>query len=133
MAQTKFIKVTPVGETKPRIVLATNRNFYLSTGAKVEIPTDEEVWEAEPSERPAGAKPQVNNAQVAQLRKELANANTQVAQAAQTIKEQEETIAELRSQLQANETTISESEKVIENLRKELESAAKTKPAKEGK
>ena len=40
----KFIKVTPKGDTKPRIVLANLKAFYLSQGAKVEIPTDEEVY-----------------------------------------------------------------------------------------
>ena len=134
MANQKYIKVTPKGETKARIVLASNKNFYLSIGAKVETPTDEEIWEAEPTERPVTAPKPKNDKELANLRKELAEANTRAEQAAQTIKEQEETIAELRNQLQANETTISESEAVIENLRKELaEAGAKSKPAKEGK
>ena len=39
----QYIKVTLAGETKSHILMATLRDFYLSQGAKIEIPTEEEV------------------------------------------------------------------------------------------
>lgn len=47
----RYIKVTPKGETKAVILLATNRDFYLSQGAKVEDPTEEEIIAAFPEMR----------------------------------------------------------------------------------
>ncbi len=127
----KFIKVTPKGEKQPRIVLATLKAFYLSQGAKVEIPTDEEVYAAEPTERPrntAPAQPTASQAnEIAQLKAQIAEAakaNAELAQHATqdqaTIQQQAAELADLRTKLEAAEITITESEKVIENLRKEL-------------
>ena len=48
MAQ--YIKVTPAGETKSHILMASLRDFYLSQGAKIEIPTEEEVLAVFPRE-----------------------------------------------------------------------------------
>ena len=41
----RFIKVTPRDSEKFIVILAANRDFYLSQGAKVEQPTEEEVLE----------------------------------------------------------------------------------------
>ncbi len=41
----RFIKVTPRDSEKYIVILATNREFYLAQGAKVEQPTEEEVLE----------------------------------------------------------------------------------------
>ena len=132
---TKFIKVTPKGETAPRIVMATLKPFYLSQGAKIEEPTPEEVYAAEPTERPAAAPAQPTNDQateVATLKEQIANiskANAELAERATqdqlTIQQQATEIAELREKLAANDTAIAEAEKVIENLKKELRKAEK--------
>lgn len=39
----RFIKVTPRDGEKFVVLLATNREFYLAQGAKVEQPTEDEV------------------------------------------------------------------------------------------
>lgn len=39
----RFIKVTPKDSEKFIVILAANRDFYLSQGAKVEQPTEAEV------------------------------------------------------------------------------------------
>ncbi len=44
----RYIKVTPCGEQQAIILLATNRDFYLSQNAQVEQPTEEEVLAAFP-------------------------------------------------------------------------------------
>ena len=120
----KFIKVTPKGEKQPRIVLATLKAFYLSQGAKVEIPTDEEVYAAEPTERPRNTAPAQPTADQAKEIELLRKANTAYeerdANLRKTIEQQAAELADLRGKLEAAETTITESEKVIENLRKEL-------------
>lgn len=41
----RFIKVTPRDSEKFVVLLATNREFYLAQGAKVEQPTEDEVIE----------------------------------------------------------------------------------------
>lgn len=138
MAQTKFIKVTEKGAKEPRIVLATLKNFFIGQGAKVEIPTDEEVWAAEPSERPINVPAPAEKANTAEL-KRVKTLNAELEKTIDAlqakVKEHEATIETLNATIQANETTISESEQVIEGLRKELEAAqtAKAKPAKESK
>ena len=89
----RYIKVTPKDEPKAVILLATNRDFYLSQGAKVETPTEEEVLEAFPELRP--------------------HYNAEQAQAAAQAKatEQDVRIANLEQQLatiQAENTTLKE-------------------------
>ncbi len=101
----KFIKVTPKGETSPRIVLASLKNFYIAQGAKIETPTDEEVYAVEPNERPAAKQP--------------ATGADQADQAQQTI-------AELREKLATSEAEVAEGERVINDLRKELAKTRKT-------
>lgn len=44
----RYIKVTPKGDSRAHILLATNRDFYLSQKATVEEPTEEEVLAAFP-------------------------------------------------------------------------------------
>ena len=131
----KFIKVTPKGEKESRIVLATLKSFYLAQGAKIEIPTDEEVWAAEPSERPRNAGVPAGNTaaqakEVAELKRTLAevrkNAEATIAEHESTIKEQAETIAELREKLDAANLALEESENVIASLQEKV----KTKKVK---
>lgn len=118
--ETKYIKVTPKGETTPRIVLANLKTFYIAQGAKIETPTDEEVFALEPAERQQQVPNAEQNAELARLRKEnseLALANAELGSHAA---DDQMTIADLKSKLTAAEMALGESEKVIENLRKEL-------------
>jgi len=137
----KFIKVTPNGENKSRIVLATLKSFYLSLGAKVEIPTDEEVYEAEPSERPAGVAPKLPTEVEQNIKKLVAERDAiwkdrdefkKALEAKEAIiAEQAAQLDKLREELAATETSLAESEKVIEQLRNAATKAEK--PAKEAK
>lgn len=43
-----YIKVTPKGGKRPAVVLAANTAFYKKHGAKVEVPTVEEIVRAFP-------------------------------------------------------------------------------------
>ena len=43
-----YIKVTPKGETRSLVILATNEQFYKKHGGKIEEPTDEEIAKAFP-------------------------------------------------------------------------------------
>lgn len=74
----KFIKVTPKGETTPRIVLASLKAFYISQGAKIETPTDEEVYAVEPGERPAECIAS-QTAEIERLQTAVDNANKTIA------------------------------------------------------
>ena len=156
MANQKYIKVTLKGETKSYIVLATLKPFYISQGAKIEHPTDEEVYAAVPQERPAVARPanrvqSLTNAaeaaaeaardaeEIAELKKENAELQKDLQrekavneEGLKNISIQSATIAELRDKLAAAETTITESEQLIESLRKELAEAT-AKPQKKAK
>ena len=90
----RYIKVTPKDDPKAVILLATNRDFYLSQGAKVEPPTKEEVLEAFPELRPhynaeqaqaaAQAKATEQDARIADLEQQLATLQAENA----TLKEE---------------------------------------------
>lgn len=133
----KFIKVTPKGEKEARIVLATLKDFYLAQGAKVETPTDEEVFAAEPTERLRTAAPACADqadtigklqAQIAEVSKANAELAEHATQDQLTIQQQAAELAELREKLAASETALTETEKALEAARKEL-SKTKTKAA----
>lgn len=144
MAQ--FIKVTPKGQTKSRIVLASLKPFYIAQGAKVEIPTDEEVYAAEPALRPRTApvivipaKPDNESAETArvkalnaELEKTIDGLRKEVAERDETIKQQAETIGSLREKVQAGETALTETEHALEAARKELAKSSKKEKAEEG-
>lgn len=131
---TKFIKVTPKGETAPRIVLATLKPFYLSQGAKIEEPTPEEVYAAEPTERPAAAPAQPTtddqlNAAFEEQKRILEEDKARLQQALNDLQAEsarlKEQIAANEEKIKAQDTAIAEAEKVIENLKKELKKAEK--------
>lgn len=140
----KYIKVTPKGETKPRIVLATLKNFFISQGAKVENPTDEEVYALEPALRPrtdpvAQTAPVAQSAETArvkalnaELEKTIDGLRKEVAERDQTIKEQAETIESLREKVQAGETALAETEAALEAAHKELAKSSKKDKGEEG-
>lgn len=130
----KFIKVTPKGEKEPRIVLATLKPFYLSLGAKVEIPTDEEVYAAEPTERPRTTAPAnadkasvyaEQKAEINELRKAIDTLDQDNKAKQETIAQQAAELTELREKLAANEAALAETEKALEAARKELAKPAK--------
>lgn len=132
MTSSNYIKVTPRGETKPRIVLASLKQFFISQRAKVEPVSEEELYELEPSLRPrqAVSQPAVAPDQLDAFRKQAAETVHELeavcAEKDAIIKEREATIEDLREKLAASEASVKESEKVIENLRKEAEKAAKS-------
>ena len=112
----KYIKVTLAGETKSHILMASLRDFYLSQGAKVEIPTEEEVLAVFPAtEEKAKASLEELNA----LRKEYEALAKQYNDAVSKAKKQEETIKELRNQTKVLQTSLDEAELVIANLKKQ--------------
>jgi hypothetical protein len=149
MANSKYIKVTPKGETKPRIVLASLKQFFISQRAKVEPVTDEEVYQLEPALRPARpAAPAPGPAQTAQAAAEAAKALQAIAELKKEnlhfkeqngelektidglqgdVKEKDELIAELREKLAASEAALTETENALEAARKEL-AAKERKP-----
>lgn len=139
MANSKYIKVTPKGETKPRIVLASLKQFFISQRAKVEPVTDEEVYQLEPALRPARpAAPAPAPAQtaaeadkalkaVAELKKENLQLQKGIETKDAVIKEHEDLIAELREKLAASEAALTETENALEATRKEL-AAKERKP-----
>lgn len=120
----KFIKVTPKGEKTSHIVLATLKNFYISQGAKVEIPTDEEIFQAEPNERQSRPVAEADEA-TKQIKNDLKEALAIIKEKDATIEEQAQALADLREKLAATEVAVTESEKVIEGLRKELAATEK--------
>lgn len=111
----KYIKVTLAGETKSHIIMASLSDFYLSQGAKVEIPTEEEVQAAFPPKEKAQASQEELNA----LRKEYEALAKQYDDAVSKAKKQEETIKELRSQTKVLQTSLDEAELMIANLKKQ--------------
>jgi uncharacterized LabA/DUF88 family protein len=46
----KYIKVTEKGRS-PVVILASNESFYKARGAKIEIPTQEEIEKSFPQEK----------------------------------------------------------------------------------
>lgn len=136
MANSKFIKVTPKGEKEARIVLASLKPFYISQGAKIETPTDEEVWAAEPSERPAGA---VVTAQKEQkdLRGEIASYKAVAERNAKAVENLKAELEEVRKNTQATvkeleemnaekDKTIAEQAEAIAGLRESLAASEAT-------
>ncbi len=130
----KFIKVTPKGEKEARIVLATLKPFYLSQGAKIEIPTDEEVYQAEPTERPRTTAPANANqasvyaeqkAEIKELRHTIDTLDQDNKSKQETIAQQAAELTELREKLAANEAALTETEKALEAARKELNKKGK--------
>lgn len=123
----KYIKVTPKGDTRSHIVLATLRDFYTSQGAKIEEPTGDEIYAAVPTEQPA--RTAAPTADIARLQeafaKEKAVIEKQIAELREALDKANAELAEKNAQIAAQETTIAEAEKVIEQLRKQTTKATK--------
>lgn len=114
----KYIKVTLAGETKSHIISATLRDFYLSQGAKIEIPTEDEilaVWG--PAEE---AKPKASSKEVDELRAAYDEATNLYNKEANKVAEQKKTIKELQDKVRVLQTSLDEAENVIANLQKQI-------------
>ena len=112
-----YIKVTLAGETKSHILMASLRDFYLSQGAKIEIPTEEEILAVFPRE---GEKQQVSTKELEEARaayeeiKDLYNKETN------KVAKLKAANADLQEKMKALQTSLDEAENVIANLQKQL-------------
>ena len=113
----QYIKVTLAGETKSHILMATLRDFYLSQGAKIEIPTEEEVLAVYPQEE---EKPQASTKELEEVRaayeevKNLYNKETNKVAKLKAIN------AKLQEEVNTLQKSLNEAEGVITNLQKKL-------------
>lgn len=76
----QFIKVTPKGSKESYVLPMQNKAFYISQGAEVTEPTEEEVAKAFPELAGKGEKKQNDAARVAELEKEIAEKDAIIAQ-----------------------------------------------------
>lgn len=113
----KYIKVTLAGETKSHILMATLRDFYLSQGAKVEIPTEEEVLSVFPQEE---EKPQTSTKELEEARAAYEEAKNLYNKEANKVAKLKAANAELQEKVNALQTSLDEAEGVIANLQKQL-------------
>ena len=114
----KYIKVTLAGETKSHILMATLRDFYLSQGAKVEIPTEEEVLAVFPRDE---EKPQASTKELEEARAAYEEAKNLYNKEANKVAKLKAANAELQEKVNALQTSLDEAEGVIANLQKKLE------------
>lgn len=115
MAQ--YIKVTPAGETKSHILMASLRDFYLSQGAKIEIPTEEEVLAVFPREE---EKQQVSTKELEEARAAYEEAKDLYNKETNKVAKLKAANADLQEKVKALQTSLDEAENVIANLQKQL-------------
>ena len=115
MAQ--YIKVTPAGETKSHILMASLRDFYLSQGAKIEIPTEEEILAVFPREE---EKQQVSTKELEEARTAYEEVKNLYNKEANKVAKLKAANAELQEKVNALQTSLDEAEGVIANLQKKL-------------
>ena len=113
----KYIKVTLAGETKSHILMATLRDFYLSQGAKIEIPTEEEVLAVFPQEE---EKPQASTKEIEEARAAYEEVKNLYNKEANKVAKLKAANAELQEKVNALQTSLDEAEGVIANLQKKL-------------
>jgi septal ring factor EnvC (AmiA/AmiB activator) len=113
----QYIKVTLAGETKSHILMATLRDFYLSQGAKVEIPTEEEVLAVFPRD---GEKQQVSTKELEEARAAYEEVKNLYNKEANKVAKLKAANAELQEKVNALQTSLDEAEGVIANLQKKL-------------
>lgn len=113
----KYIKVTLAGETKSHILMATLRDFYLSQGAKIEIPTEEEVLAVYPQEE---EKPQASTKELEEARAAYEEAKNLYNKEANKVAKLKAANAELQEKVNTLQTSLDEAEGVIANLQKQL-------------
>ena len=115
MAQ--YIKVTPAGETKSHILMASLRDFYLSQGAKIEIPTEEEILAVFPREE---EKQQVSTKELEEARAAYEEAKDLYNKETNKVAKLKAANADLQEKVKAMQTSLDEAENVIANLQKQL-------------
>jgi septal ring factor EnvC (AmiA/AmiB activator) len=113
----KYIKVTLAGETKSHILMATLRDFYLSQGAKIEIPTDEEVLAVFPQEE---EKPQASTKELEEARAAYEEIKNLYNKETNKVAKLKAANAELQEKVNALQTSLNEAENVITNLQKKI-------------
>jgi septal ring factor EnvC (AmiA/AmiB activator) len=113
----KYIKVTLAGETKSHILMATLRDFYLSQGAKIEIPTEEEVLAVFPQEE---EKPQASTKELEEARAAYEEVKNLYNKEANNVAKLKAANAELQEKVNTLQTSLDEAEGVIANLQKKL-------------
>jgi septal ring factor EnvC (AmiA/AmiB activator) len=115
MAQ--YIKVTPAGETKSHILMASLRDFYLSQGAKIEIPTEEEILAVFPREE---EKQQVSTKELEEARAAYEEVKDLYNKETNKVAKLKAANADLQEKVKALQTSLDEAENVIANLQKQL-------------
>ena len=113
----KYIKVTLAGETKSHIIMATLRDFYLSQGAKIEIPTEEEVLAVYPQEE---EKPQASTKELEEARAAYEEIKNLYNKETNKVAKLKAANAELQEKVNTLQTSLDEAENVIANLQKQL-------------
>lgn len=113
----KYIKVTLAGETKSHILMATLRDFYLSQGAKIEIPTEEEVLAVFPQEE---EKPQASTKEFEEARAAYEEVKNLYNKEANKVAKLKAANAELQEKVNTLQTSLDEAEGIIANLQKKL-------------
>lgn len=139
MSQSKYIKVTPKGEKEGRVVLASLKSFFVSQGAKIEQPTQEEIEAAFPEERKVGATSAQQHQPQPAVNATIAEQKVTIEKQAETIKALEEelkTVKEEREkayeQVAALAKSLEESEQLIVKLRADAEKGTKTSGKEKG-
>ena len=139
MSQSKYIKVTPKGEKEGRVVLASLKSFFVSQGAKVEQPTQEEIEAAFPEERKVGARSAQPQPSQPEVNATIADQKTTIERQAELITKLEEelkTVKEEREkayeQVAALGKSLEEAEHLIEKLRGDAEKGTKTSGKEKG-
>jgi DNA repair exonuclease SbcCD ATPase subunit len=116
----KYIKVTEK-DKPPVVVLAANRAFFTSRGAKIEEPTKKEIESFFPEEKKSGTPDETAQelkkvkAELETARKELESEKT--ARAAATESHSKEN-ADLKAELETVKTALNEAQKQISKLSK---------------
>ena len=114
---TQYIKVTPAGETKSHILMSSLRDFYLSQGAKIEIPTEEEVLAVFPREE---EKQQVSTKELEEARAAYEEAKDLYNKETNKVAKLKAANADLQEKVKVLQTSLDEAENVIANLQKQL-------------
>lgn len=112
-----YIKVTPAGETRSHILMASLRDFYLSQGAKIEIPTEEEILAVFPREE---EKQQVSTKELEEARAAYEEAKDLYNKETNKVAKLKAANADLQEKMKALQTSLDEAENVIANLQKQL-------------
>lgn len=113
----KYIKVTLAGETKSHILMATLRDFYLSQGAKIEIPTEDEVLAVFPQEE---EKPQASTKELEEARAACEEVKNLYNKETNKVAKLKAANAELQEKVNTLQTSLDEAEGIIANLQKKL-------------